>query len=116
MFGSLGFPEILFILVLALLVFGPKRLPEIGRTVGRALGEFRRATGDLKRSLDHELTLDPDAAPRPATATQARGESSEADGGEDAASGAEGAAALGDQPAADPSEPAGGEPEASPEA
>lgn len=54
MFGSLGFPEILFILVLALLVFGPRRLPEIGRTIGRALGEFRRATGDLKRTFDQE--------------------------------------------------------------
>ena len=57
MLGSLGFPEILFILVLALLVFGPRRLPEVGRKVGRALGEFRRATGDLKRSIDREMTM-----------------------------------------------------------
>ena len=57
MLGSLGFPEILFILVLALLVFGPRRLPEVGRKVGRALGEFRRATGDLKRSIDREITM-----------------------------------------------------------
>ncbi len=55
MFGSLGFPEILFILALALIVFGPRRLPEVGRTIGRALGEFRRATGDLKRSFDQEI-------------------------------------------------------------
>ena len=54
MFGSLGFPEILFILALALIVFGPRRLPEVGRTIGRALGEFRRATGDLKRTFDQE--------------------------------------------------------------
>ena len=65
MFGSLGLPEILFILVLALLVFGPRKLPEVGRTIGRALGEFRRATGDLKRSLDREMTLDATPAPRP---------------------------------------------------
>jgi len=58
MFGSLGLPEILFILVVALLIFGPRRLPEIGRTVGKALGEFRRATTDLKRSIDTELTLE----------------------------------------------------------
>ena len=58
MFGSLGIPEILFILVVALLIFGPRRLPEIGRTIGRALGEFRRATTDLKRSIDTELTLE----------------------------------------------------------
>ncbi len=63
MFGSLGFPEILFILVLALLVFGPKKLPEVGRTIGRALGEFRRATGDLKRSFDQEIRED--ASPPP---------------------------------------------------
>jgi TatA/E family protein of Tat protein translocase len=58
MFGSLGLPEILFILVIALLVFGPRRLPEIGRTIGKALGEFRRATTELKRSIDTEVTLD----------------------------------------------------------
>ena len=63
MFGSLGLPEILFILVLALLVFGPRRLPEVGRTIGRALGEFRRATGDLKRSFDQEMSsFEKDAA------------------------------------------------------
>ena len=58
MFGSLGLPEILFILVVALLVFGPRRLPEIGRTIGKALGEFRRATTDLKRTIDTEVTLE----------------------------------------------------------
>lgn len=56
MFGPLGVPELIFILVLALLIFGPKRLPEIGRTLGRAMGEFRRATTDLKRSIDTELS------------------------------------------------------------
>ena len=56
MFGTLGLPEILFILVLALLVFGPRRLPEMGRTIGKALGEFRRATGDLKRTFDRETS------------------------------------------------------------
>lgn len=58
MLGSLGLPELLFIMVLALLVFGPRKLPEIGRTLGRALGEFRRATSDLKRSIDVELKAD----------------------------------------------------------
>jgi TatA/E family protein of Tat protein translocase len=54
-FGSLGFAEILFILVLALLVFGPRRLPEVGRTLGKTLREFRRATSDLKRSVEREM-------------------------------------------------------------
>ncbi len=58
MIGSLGIPELLFILVLALLVFGPRKLPEIGRTMGKALGEFRRATSDLKRTLDTELSAE----------------------------------------------------------
>lgn len=58
MFGSLGWPEIVFILVLALLVFGPRRLPEIGRTIGRGLGEFRRASADLRRSIETEVSLD----------------------------------------------------------
>lgn len=68
MLGSLGFPEILFILVLALLVFGPKRLPKVGRTLGRALGEFRRATSDLKQTFDREMSaadLSEDSPPRP---------------------------------------------------
>lgn len=63
MIGSLGFSEILFILVLALLIFGPRRLPQIGRTLGRGLAEFRRATGDLKRSIETEMTLDEEPAP-----------------------------------------------------
>ncbi|MEW6366581.1 MAG: twin-arginine translocase TatA/TatE family subunit [Acidobacteriota bacterium] len=55
MFGSLGIQEILLILVIALLVFGPKRLPELGKTVGRALSEFRRASSDLRSSLENEV-------------------------------------------------------------
>jgi TatA/E family protein of Tat protein translocase len=58
MFGSIGGTEILIILVIALVVFGPKRLPELGRTIGKGLGEFRRASNDLKRSLEEEITLD----------------------------------------------------------
>ena len=65
MIGSLGVPELLFILVLALLVFGPRKLPELGRTMGRALGEFRRATSDLKRTLDVELSAEQQQSPSP---------------------------------------------------
>jgi TatA/E family protein of Tat protein translocase len=56
--GSLGFTEIAFIFVLALLIFGPKKLPEIGRTLGRGIAEFRKATNELKRSINTELALD----------------------------------------------------------
>ena len=55
MFGSLGGAELLLILVLALLLFGPRRLPQIGRTIGQAMSEFRRATQDLKTSLEREV-------------------------------------------------------------
>ena len=58
MFGSIGGTELLIILVIALVVFGPKRLPELGRTIGKGLSEFRRASNDLERSLEDEITLD----------------------------------------------------------
>jgi len=58
MFGSLGGAELLLILVLALLLFGPRKLPEIGRTIGRGLSEFRKATTDFKSSLEREVDLD----------------------------------------------------------
>ncbi|HYQ83631.1 MAG TPA: twin-arginine translocase TatA/TatE family subunit [Rubrobacter sp.] len=66
MFG-LGVPELIFILMLALLIFGPKRLPEIGRTIGRGMSEFRKASNDLKRTINVELALDepPPTPPSP---------------------------------------------------
>ncbi|HET9228563.1 MAG TPA: twin-arginine translocase TatA/TatE family subunit [Thermoanaerobaculia bacterium] len=63
MFGPLGFQELIFILVLALLIFGPKRLPEIGRTIGRGMAEFRKASTDLKRTINTELALDEPPTP-----------------------------------------------------
>jgi TatA/E family protein of Tat protein translocase len=52
---NLGFPEMLFIFVLALLLFGPKKLPEIARQVGKALAEFKRASNELQWSLQEEM-------------------------------------------------------------
>ena len=57
MFGSLGGAELLVILVLALLLFGPRRLPEIGRTIGKGLAEFRKATTEFKTSLEREVDV-----------------------------------------------------------
>lgn len=58
MFGSLGFPEVMMILVIALLLFGPRKMPQIGRTIGRALGEFRRASNDFKRTIEDEVAAE----------------------------------------------------------
>ncbi len=96
MFGSLGLPELLLIFVIALLLFGPRKLPEIGKTLGKALNEFKRASNDLQRSLEEEIAADdlkqverdaenalratPDAKPGPAAGApgQAAGPGTEA--------------------------------------
>ncbi|MFO7752250.1 MAG: twin-arginine translocase TatA/TatE family subunit [Desulfobacteraceae bacterium] len=57
MFG-LGMPEILLILALALIVIGPKRLPDLAKTLGKAMGEFKRATTDFKNSIDLDTGID----------------------------------------------------------
>src|SRR5213075_1809875 len=54
--GPLGIPETIFIFVLALLLFGPKKLPELGRTFGKAMMEFRRASNELKSTFDREMS------------------------------------------------------------
>ena len=55
MFGTLGMQEIVVIFILALLLFGPKELPKLGRTFGKALTEFRRAQNELKSTFDREM-------------------------------------------------------------
>ena len=58
MFGSIGGTELMVIMVIALLVFGPRKLPELGRSLGKGLGEFKRASNDLRRSLEDEITAE----------------------------------------------------------
>jgi len=58
MFGSLGVSELILIFAVILIVFGPRRLPEIGKTLGKALGEFRKATDDLKNTIEREVRLE----------------------------------------------------------
>ena len=53
--GPVGFPEMFAIFVVALLLFGPKKLPELGRTLGKAITEFRRAKNELKSTFESHL-------------------------------------------------------------
>ena len=55
MFGSIGMPELILIFVVALLVFGPKKLPELGKSLGKGLAEFKRASDDLKKTIENEI-------------------------------------------------------------
>lgn len=58
MFGNIGFPELLVILVIALLVFGPKKLPEVGRSIGKALREFRKTSDEIKEKIEEEINAE----------------------------------------------------------
>src|SRR5207237_9349900 len=53
---NLGFPEMIFIFLLALIIFGPKKLPEIGRQIGKALNEFKRASNEFKAQIESEIS------------------------------------------------------------
>ena len=88
--GPIGVPEMIIIAVVALIFFGPRKLPELGRSLGKSLAEFKRASNDLKNSLDDEIrqeerrttpptpsisTTDPSNLPSPAAPeTVARGQ------------------------------------------
>jgi TatA/E family protein of Tat protein translocase len=85
MFGTLGGPEVLLLLVLALIVFGPRKLPEIGKSMGRMLAEFRKASNDFKRTLEKMRSAfaeEPAAAtpPAPEAAVPAAASEEAADG------------------------------------
>ena len=58
MLGSIGMGELLIIFVIALIVFGPRKLPELGRSLGKTLGEFKRASNDLRNTLEEEIHVE----------------------------------------------------------
>src|SRR6187401_3277149 len=58
MFGSIGMPELIIILVIALVIFGPKKLPELGRSLGRSLNEFKKASNELRSTLEEEIRVE----------------------------------------------------------
>jgi TatA/E family protein of Tat protein translocase len=71
MFGPIGMPELLIILTIALIIFGPRKLPELGRSLGRSLQEFKRASNELKSTLDEEIRIDEQRQQAPEPAGQA---------------------------------------------
>jgi TatA/E family protein of Tat protein translocase len=58
MLPSVGIPELIIILTIALIVFGPRKLPELGRSLGRSLNEFKRASNELKNTLEDEIRVE----------------------------------------------------------
>ena len=84
MFGSIGMPELIIILVIALIIFGPRKLPELGKSLGKSINEFKRASNELRSTLEDEIQVEeqrdrasaaaaaaapPAATPPPADAT-----------------------------------------------
>jgi sec-independent protein translocase protein TatA len=69
MFGPIGMPELVVIFVIALIIFGPRKLPELGRSLGKSINEFKRASNELRSTLEEEVRLDEQrarvAAPTP---------------------------------------------------
>jgi len=55
MFGPVGVPELIIIFTIALIIFGPRKLPELGKSLGKSLAEFKRASNELKNTLDEEI-------------------------------------------------------------
>jgi TatA/E family protein of Tat protein translocase len=83
MLGSIGMPELIIILVIALIIFGPRKLPELGRSLGKSINEFKKASNELRSTLEDEIRVEeqrdrvsataaatpPAATPPPADAT-----------------------------------------------
>ena len=83
MFGSIGMPELIVIFVIALIIFGPRKLPELGKSLGKSIAEFKRASNELRNTLEEEIRIEEareeatvalTAVPRPPATTEARTE------------------------------------------
>ncbi|HEX5476149.1 MAG TPA: twin-arginine translocase TatA/TatE family subunit [Vicinamibacterales bacterium] len=71
MFGSVGVPELIIIFTIALIIFGPRRLPELGKSLGKSLAEFKRASNELRNTLEEEIRIEDHRAPEPTVAPPA---------------------------------------------
>ena len=73
MFGTLGGPELFLIMIVALIVFGPRKLPEMGKSLGKMMAEFRKASNDFQRTIEDEVEADrvKSATPAPLPAPEA---------------------------------------------
>lgn len=80
MFGSLGMPELIVIFVIALIVFGPRKLPELARSLGKGIAEFKKATNELQSSLEGEIRAE-EHPPEAPTATASMDMASHAEDG-----------------------------------
>ena len=70
MLGSIGLPELSIIFVIALIIFGPRKLPELGRSLGKSLAEFKRASNELRTTLEEEIRLEDQKAAAPPKAAE----------------------------------------------
>jgi Tat protein translocase TatB subunit len=86
MFGPIGMPEMVVIAVIALIIFGPRKLPELGKSLGKSIAEFKRASNELKNTLEEEIRTEelqdarrsaqiPPTAPTPAAPAAAAADS-----------------------------------------
>ena len=67
--GPVGMPELIIIFVIALIIFGPRKLPELGKSLGRSINEFKRASNELKSTLEDEIRIEEQKAPAAPRAT-----------------------------------------------